>query len=164
MWKLLVGSGLNQVPVETSREEGRALDSRVGHSCQQPSPCLCLCWNSMPLLRAHVNYCLGICPLMTHKETSGFGESIYHQPLELPIGANGPPQFLRPPCLTAIWLWVVMLLIMTIWRTGRLKNSWGYNHWSVSEMHDFLVEKTQLQLDLHCVLSWKNKLALQPVS
>lgn len=90
------------------------------------------------------------------------GESIYSHPLRS-ARRNEWATTVPEICLSAFWLWVVTLLIVTIWQTGRL-NNWGYNHWCVSEMHDLLVEKAQLQFDLHCVLSWKNKLAMQSVS
>ena len=84
---------------------------------------------------------------------------VYLISLKPPTGTGTPPQFLKPvpqplkPVHLAMPR-VALLLIVTIWQPSRL-DSWGYNHWSVSETHELLVGKAQLQFDLHCVLSWK---------
>lgn len=93
MWKLLVGSGLDQVPVRTPHE--RAPDSRVGHCASSHPRASAFVETSLRHCRAHANSYLGICPLMTHKEASGLGRVYTISLSGVPEGMNGPPQFLR---------------------------------------------------------------------
>lgn len=124
-----------------SRQQSRPL-------CQQPSPSLCLCWDFSTPLSSSCRLLPGYLSTNDSQGSKWIGESIYNQPLRS-AHRNERATTVPKICLSAFWLWVVTLLIVTIWQTGRL-NNWGYNHWSVSEMHDLLVEKAQLQFDLHC--------------
>lgn len=127
MWKMLEGSGISQVPVWTPL--GRK-GSVGGPLSQQPSPCLCLCLAFLGHPRE-----LRQTDWSTSRPESRSCLSSPQPPTTLWSRHTPVP---KPVPHTAFC--VAVLLIVTVWQTSRWA-SWGCNHWSVSETHEFLVEK-----------------------